>query len=690
MRIRASVLYRLLARAAPKLFLRLAWSLCLAATGFAETPATLFHFHVAGDEPGPWPAILSSTGLVAGGSGASGVIVVRSAPAEAAPQWLERAEQGAVVVIEGESGFAGTLGFKPGAGRIPVRSVIDARSPTLAIIWEKALELPVWEIPKDAIIFARERWTGAPLVAGLRRGAGGVLWMAVTPGERGYERFPYLPQALCDLGLRPPLRSRRLWAFFDSSYRLRADADYLAARWRKAGIAALHVAAWHYFEPDSQRDEYLVRLIEACHRNAITVYAWLELPHVSERFWQDHPEWREKTALLQDAHLDWRRLMNLQNPECAAAVEQGVKALVQRFDWDGVNLAELYFESLEGHGNPARFTPFNTESRFAFRELRGFDPIDLFDAASPRHQSKDAASLKAFLDFRAELAQRLEENWIVRLEQIRRDKRHLDLVLTHVDDQFDRGMRDLIGADAARLLPLTLKHDFTFLVEDPATVWHLGPQRYPEIAERYRKIAPRADKLAIDINIVERYQDVYPTRQQTGTELFQLVHLASRSFPRVALYFENSILSPDLGFLASAAAVANRLEHSGARLVIESPQGIGVSWNGPATVNGRPWPFAGADTLWLPPGAHVIESGVANPKLRLLDFNGDLRTASATPDGMEFSYHSASRALAVLERKPAQLEIDGSAASVDGIDGASGYVLFLPRGQHLVIVRAEE
>jgi hypothetical protein len=28
-----------------------------------------------------------------------------------------------------------------------------------------------------------------------------------------------------------------------------------------------------------------------------------------------------------------------------------------RFDWDGVNLAELYFESLEGMGNPRASPP---------------------------------------------------------------------------------------------------------------------------------------------------------------------------------------------------------------------------------------------------------------------------------------------------------------------------------------------
>ena len=51
----------------------------------------------------------------------------------------------------------------------------------------------------------------------------------------------------------------------------------------------------------------------------------------------------------------------------------------------------------------------------------------------------------------------------------------------------------------------------------------LGPQRYQTIAERYLPLTP-PDRLAIDLNIVDRYQNVYPTKQQTGTELFQLVH----------------------------------------------------------------------------------------------------------------------------------------------------------------------
>ena len=49
-------------------------------------------------------------------------------------------------------------------------------------------------------------------------------------------------------------------------------------------------------------------------------------------------------------------LINLANRDCFHAAARGVHDLIGRFDWDGVNLAELYFESLEGAGNPSRFT----------------------------------------------------------------------------------------------------------------------------------------------------------------------------------------------------------------------------------------------------------------------------------------------------------------------------------------------
>jgi hypothetical protein len=643
--------------------------------------ADLPYFSVLSEDAGAWPEILGSIGLQRQPAGVSRIFVARTG-ASASVEWPARVDHGSLLILEGESSLADLFGFRR-SGKDPVRvqSITDVHRSALPIVWEKGLDLPVFEIPENAQVFARERRSGTPLLAGLKRGAGAVLWVAAPPGERGYERFPYLLNALTDLGLAPLFRSNRLWAFFDSAYRSRVDLDYFAARWRKAGIATLHVAAWHNFEPDSERDEYLKKLIEACHREGILVYAWFELPHVSEKFWADHPAWRERTAMQQDAQLDWRKLMNLTNRDCFRAVSEGVRATIARFDWDGVNLAELYFESLEGIGNPSRFTPMNSDVRAMFRQQSGFDPAELFGART------DDASRRKFLDFRAEVARRMQEEWIAEVQLSRRARPELDLVLTHVDDRFDTGMRDSIGADAARVLPLLDTRSFTFLIEDPATVWHLGPDRYAAIAERYHALTSHRDKLAIDLNIVERYQNVYPTKQQTGTELFQLVHRAAGSFARVALYFENSLLPPDLQLLPSAATTVSRIERMGPKTVVDSAFGVGIPWTGGAKLDGELWPVQDDETLWLPAGPHAVEAAPRAPGPHLSRLNGELKAARAVDaHSLEFTYQSNSRAIAVISRPPVKLQIDG----VDeALRLAGPTTLLLPRGQHVVTLTTD-
>jgi hypothetical protein len=554
------------------------------------------------------------------------------------------------VLVVGDSAAARGCGFHPTSQRVSVRSLTDDRQPQLGIVWEQAVDVPVFEMPAGARVFTRERWTGAPLVAGLAGDgrAKPVLWTAVALGARGFERFPYLPQALVDLGLKPQFEARSLWVFFDSSYRLRADLNYLAGRWRRGGVAALQVAAWHFWERDRARDEWLEGLIAACHRHGILVYAWIEFPHVSAAFWNEHPEWREKTASGQDAQLDWRQLMNLTDPQCERAVAAGLEGLTARFDWDGLNLGELYFESLEGHENPSRFTPFNAQVRAEFKAQQGFDPQELYQAGNAHQYANNPAALRAFLDYRAALAARLQEGWLQRLVALRQSKPHLDLVLTHIDDRFDPTMRDKLGADVPRLLASAQRRGVTFLVEDPATIWHLGPERYAGIARRYAALNGRAELLAIDLNIVERYQDVYPVKQQTGTELFQLVRCAAQSFQRVALYFENSILSPDWPLLAAAAAPLRQAAWTDGGLEIEAPQPVSVAWKGCALVDGRPWPVQDGERVLVATGKHTLSRCQDLPPRRLADFNGNLLDARIVRGQIRVTYDSRSRAIALV------------------------------------------
>ncbi len=561
-----------------------------------------------------------------------------------------------LTILEGASKQALAQGIQPGDATVRVRSVTDVFNDKLQIVWQHDATIPVYALPPHARIFTRERWSGAPLAAGWTAGRKAVFWTATPIGDQGYERYPYLLQAVVSLGLKPIAQSRDLWAFFDASYRLRADPEFLASLWRRGGIAGLHITAWQFWEPDPQRDAWLKALIDACHNNAILVYAWIGFPHVSEKFWQDHPQWREQTATSQDAHLDWRKLMNLADPDCDRAIHAGLNSLATRFDWDGLNLAELYFESLEGYLNPARFTPFHPSIREQFKAAHGFDPAEMYDESSPLSHKQTAAPMRKFLDFRAALARSLQQRWLARLDAYRTAKPGLDIVLTHIDDRFDATMRDKLGADAAALIPETERLDATFLIEDPATVWHLGPSRYTEIARRYAPLARRPDLLAIDLNIVERYQDVYPAKQQTGGELLLLVRRAAEAFPRVALYFENSILAPDWFLLPSAAAPGisvNELPDGSVEVDARKPAVL--PWTGCAQVNGLRWPIGGSDDILLPAGRHRVSPCPGPAGRTIADLNATLLGVEKTAAGWRLHYESRSRAIVLQSpnEKPA-------------------------------------
>jgi hypothetical protein len=587
-----------------------------------------------------------------------------------------------LVILEGWTAAAQSLGFVQKTETVSVRQICDTHAPKMQIIWQHAEDVHAVEVPAGLEVFATEKWKGIPVLAGKRTKNGAVLWLATAPGATGMERYPYLLQALVDLGLPVSVQSTTLWAFFDSAYRIRADADYMARRWRQSGISVLHVAAWHNMEADAAQDEYLKSLIDACHRNAILVYAWLELPYVSEKFWADHPTWREKTALGQDAQLDWRKLMNLENAECHRAVERQVDDLLRRFDWDGVNVAELYFESLEGASNPARFTPMNEDVRREFKQVAGFDPKLLFDPASPYSAAAHPDALRKFLDFRAELSSRMQADWLDVIERTRRSKPYLDVVLTHIDDRFDPEIRDALGVDIARSLPSIQARKSTLLVEDPATLWNLGPERYSKLAKKYRELSPNNRQIGADINVVERYQDVYPTKKQTGVELLELVHDAAASFGRVALYFESSIEPQDLALLSVAATTATAIA-DGADFDIDAPEPVRVAWQGPVELDGKPWPVQDGKSVLTPSGKHRLSPGAERPAVSITDFNGDIRSALASNDCVDLAYTSRSRAVAVLGWPVRSIEVDGAPFVTAASSGNITSVL-LPAGQHVV------
>jgi hypothetical protein len=136
--------------------------------------------------------------------------------------------------------------------------------------------------------------------------------------------------------------------------------------------------------------------------------------------------------------------------------------------------------------------------------------------------------------------------------------------------------------------------------------------------------------------------------------------------------------------LPQATASAGLIESSQGKLVAESPRPFGAQWTGFVQVDGAVWPVADASTVWLPAGRHQIEPTAVPPPGRILRFTGDLLDAQVTGQTVRLSYESSARAVALLDRRPAQVSVDGAVIEADLVAGRRHWSLRLPRGRHMV------
>ena len=170
--------------------------------------------------------------------------------------------------------------------------------------------------------------------------------------------------------------------------------------------------------------------------------------------------------------------------------------------------------------------------------------------------------------------------------------------------------------------------------------------------------------------------------------------MAASAFPRVALYFENSILKPDIALLAASSAVVSsfRQDRPGAVSTVDSPAGVELTWHGGgALVDGKPWPFLSKNNIILPAGPHRVTTAPSRDAITVTDLNATLLTAEASDTQAAFRYRSDSRAIAIFDRKPTTLAVDGQAFPVSCVKSSApetpDCAILLPRGEHNVTAR---
>jgi hypothetical protein len=547
----------------------------------------------------------------------------------------------------------------------------SAQEPVAAVLMKGVAaqwptQLPVHPLSGSRLTPLARSSNGAVVMATTSEAKGGVVAFAIDPvgaGREGYELMPYAA-SLTGAYVRAPIgpKSSGSEILVDPGVLppgMATNPIRLARLLQQAGAGIAEIAGWNYDFNNPGNDYDYAGLIRALHARGILAYLWLEPPLVTLRLWQDHPECRERSQTGSEGPIFWRSEIALEDPSCFALATDSWTRIITRYPWDGVNVAEMYFE---GPKIPADYVPFSRAALAQFGHNPATDPA-------------------GFAKFRSDLVTSLNRRMLDFLNGLP-DAKHRALELTVIDDSLDPAQGRATGSNVVALAAVARRGGAALVVEDPYTTWADGPLRYDKLVPHVASLMPPGDSL-LDVNVVVRAA-ARPTLKMTGAELTLALGSAAGSLGRVSIYSVGTVLPQDLA--AIPGAVGSNV--STTDLGTYGRQTVTVTAPFPSaerlTIDGIPWPAANG-TAMVPPGNHLLKWSSGSPVNDARPGpTGELATARVSHDSFEVTYFSRAETLAVVTQQPRSLHLDGAAATLETQhDPAGGFVVRLPRGRHV-------
>ncbi|HEX7412226.1 MAG TPA: hypothetical protein VF298_08815 [Bacteroidales bacterium] len=612
---------------------------------------------------------------------------------------LQAVKSGSNLLTDGVSPLTGLLGIKLQPKTVNITRIRDTHFSNNTLYWTTPCDAQTIDnADRNDSVLAFDETTHQPIAVSGTFGKG--RFVSLSPlfdpnTKKGYSRFPFLIEWLQSyLGLARIAERQVVEMYFDPGNRKdpQIPIDSLARMWRERKIKRVYAAGWYY---DGAYD--YTPLFKACHSNGIQVYCWLETPEVNDLMWKQHPEWREKTATGRDANIDWRRLMNLADENCRKQVFKELGEFLMKYDWDGVNFAEMYFEpSPLGFEDPDNFSPMNSTVRSEFEQLSGFDPVQLFNPQNANYWKTNKISWRKFADYRKELAYRIKGQFLDFLTTIKNRKTDFDVMLTVLDVSLQPAESDAIGESTEHTLALYRKYNITLQIEDPSDCWGTGPERYAQLGKLYRKTVKEENRLVFDCNVVGSHEQGFggfPSEKPSGEEIRQITYNMSLYKIRPAFYSEDAVNANDFKNISTVLArEASITEVHVNEWKINTPYMITVNTGRSGLglkLDQKNW-FAGDNgQVIIPQGKHILSfDALQSPisTIGLKNISGELKWAKFSENELEFAYtEEVTSCYAIFDTKPITIYIDGKKVDIFPF-GDKEFVLKLPRGMHKVKV----
>jgi hypothetical protein len=517
------------------------------------------------------------------------------------------------VILDGDSPVARTaLGLKP-TGRVAskfgfekIDVFLDAKAPTFSVTKPGTKTLADVDAGDPALVrFDNLLWSFVRLDEGIN-----------------LERMPYLGQLIYQEFAVEPVAERRDWDLYLDPDLEKGSMEEFAERWVAAGVRRVYIAAWKDDRRTNTHYDY-AKFVRIMHEANIEVMAWLEWPHINFSFWEQHPECIEKTATGVDARIFWREHVALGVPGCFEKAWAETKLILDMAPFDGVNVAELYFEPAgEGPDRAEEYTPFNDTVLREFTKQYKYDARSLFDPKSPHFWKNDGPAFRAWNEYRGSLSIDYNRRLLRALKKIPAGK---NLMITAIDDRYApdgeefHGFLSLgqnIGTNTYDLAKLRNDVPFEYQVEDPFTMWVAAADRYSTVGRLYPDV-PK-DQLVLDINVVDRptaVQNGFSMEKAGGFELATSVASVTESGARLALYASASTRKRDLPWikfaLAGGSTDIRRVNETSSVVSVRSPAMVrlrvlrpvgAVTIDGKLTVMDSPVRYVD-----VPAGTHRVE-----------------------------------------------------------------------------------
>ncbi len=615
-------------------------------------------------------------------------------------------EAGGNLVTDCKNNLIQEFGIIFSDSKLKLQYIRDKSYPEESIQWEAGPVVNKFDYTSEDKIFCEDAISGFPVAIGRDYKSGKIIFLnaafdPLTP--KGFSYYPFFMEYVRNfLHVQPIIENHNLEFYFDPGFRTNSDPEELVKQWVKQGVRIIHVAGWHQYQ--NYTYDYAL-LIKLAHANGILVYAWLEPPQVSKKFWDNHPEWREKNYLNQDIHQDeelkasWRYPVALTDKKCFRAAMDEYIGMLKKYDFDGVNVAELNFEAGLGFDDPQLFTPMHPSAVKQFQEIYGYNLKDIFKPSSGSYWRTNQKVKEQVTAFRVDKIMELHDAFLSEISSFAKSRSGFDVIVTFYDTYFSPELTEYYGASSDNIIELRKKYKFHLQPEDPFNKWTTDPDRYREMGKFYSGKLNDPTDLMLDLNIFKfrSKNDVSPfsTLIQTGLESYQLIAAASAYAQRFTIYSESSCNPQDIPYFtyASSGMVKYKCLENGYQVFsphsfeIHLPASIKV-----IRVDGVNQTGYRDNHYLIPAGNHTIITdfneipGFSTHELQpqLLFISGNLLKVEYLMQTILFSYESEERTLASLNYIPTSIKVDGKNYTIEVLSGNDCFTIMLPAGKHQV------